>query len=91
MCGFGGMLSFCVGKSDADGGKFVNELKIIKRATSLGSVESLIQASGTMIYHEFTEEEKRAIGINPGFIRYSTGIEDKDDLIEDMDQALRKI
>ncbi|MHA1187006.1 MAG: trans-sulfuration enzyme family protein [Candidatus Heimdallarchaeota archaeon] len=91
MKGFGGMLSFCVGKSDADGGKFVNELKIIKRATSLGSVESLIQASGTMIYHEFTEEEKRSIGINPGFIRYSTGIEDKDDLIEDLDQALQKI
>ncbi len=91
MLGFGGMVSFCVGKSDADGGKFLNSLKIIKRASSLGSVQSLAQASGTMIYLEFTEEEKRAIGINPGFIRFSTGIEDKDDLIEDIDQALSKI
>lgn len=57
----------------------------------MGSVESLAQASGSMIYLEFTEEEKRAIGINPGFIRFSTGIEDKDDLIEDVDQALSKI
>ena len=91
MKGFGGMISFCVGKSDDDGGTFLNSLKIIKRASSLGSVESLAQASGSMIYLEFTEEEKRAIGINPGFIRYSTGIEDKDDLIEDLDQALQKI
>ncbi|HUT80623.1 MAG TPA: PLP-dependent aspartate aminotransferase family protein [Candidatus Bathyarchaeia archaeon] len=91
MFGYGGMVSFCVGKSDADGGKFLNSLKIIKRASSLGSVESLAQASGSMIYLEFTEEEKRSIGINPGFIRYSTGIEDKDDLIEDIDQALSKL
>ena len=91
MKGFGGMVSFCVGKSDDDGGKFLNALKIIKRASSLGSVESLAQASGSMIYLEFTEEQKREIGINPGFIRYSTGIEDKEDLIEDIDQALSKI
>ncbi|NHK30384.1 MAG: PLP-dependent transferase [Asgard group archaeon] len=91
MTGFGGMVSFCVGKSDKDGGMFLNSLNIIKRASSLGSVSSLAQASGCMIYLEFTEDEKRAIGINPGFIRYSTGIEDKDDLIEDIDQALSKI
>ncbi|NHJ85884.1 MAG: PLP-dependent transferase [Asgard group archaeon] len=91
MSGFGGMVSFCVGESDADGGKFLNSLNIVKRASSLGSVSSLAQASGSMIYLEFTEEEKRSLGINPGFIRLSTGIEDKDDLIEDLDQALLKI
>jgi len=91
MRGFGGMVSFCVGKSDADGGTFLNALNIIKRASSLGSVESLAQASGSMIYLEFTEEQKRALGINPGFVRLSTGIEDKADLIEDLDQALAKI
>ncbi|NHJ40690.1 MAG: PLP-dependent transferase [Asgard group archaeon] len=91
MTGFGGMVSFCVGKSDSDGGLFLNSLRIIKKASSLGSVESLAQASGSMIYLEFTEEEKQAIGIKPGFIRYSTGIEDKDDLIEDIDQALNRI
>ncbi|MFW9924832.1 MAG: trans-sulfuration enzyme family protein [Candidatus Thorarchaeota archaeon] len=91
MKGFSGMLSFCVGKSDTDGGNFINNLQIIKKATSLGSVESLIQASGSMIYLEFTEEQKRELGINPGFVRFSTGIEDKDDLIEDIDQALSKI
>ncbi len=91
MKGFGGMVSFCVGKTDTDGGTFLNALKIVKRASSLGSVESLAQASGSMIYLEFSEEEKQAIGINPGFIRFSTGIEDKDDLIEDVDQALSRI
>jgi methionine-gamma-lyase len=91
MAGFGGMVSFCVGTSDNDGGKFLNNLKIIKRASSLGSVESLAQASGSMIYLEFTEEQKRAQGIMPGFVRLSTGVEDKDDLIEDIDQALTKI
>ncbi len=91
MKGFGGMVSFCVGKSDDDGGTFLNSLKIIKKASSLGSTSSLAQASGSMIYLEFTEEEKRAIGINPGFIRFSTGIEDKNDLIEDLEQALKKI
>jgi O-acetylhomoserine/O-acetylserine sulfhydrylase-like pyridoxal-dependent enzyme len=44
-----------------------------------------------MLYLEFTEEEKHSIGILPGFIRFSPGIEDKDDLIEDIDQALSKI
>ena len=44
-----------------------------------------------MIYLEFSEEQKRALGINPGFVRLSTGIEDKADLIEDIDQALAKI
>ena len=91
MRGFGGMVSFCVGKSDKDGGDFLNALQIIKRASSLGSVESLAQASGSMIYLEFSEEQKRALGINPGFVRLSTGIEDKADLIEDIDQALAKI
>lgn len=91
MNGFGGMLSFCVGKSDDDGGKFINSLRIIKRATSLGSVESLIQASGSMIYLEFTEKQKKEIGIKPGFVRFSAGIENQDDLIEDIDQALSKI
>ncbi len=91
MRGFGGMVSFCAGKSDKDGVDFINNLKIIKRATSLGSTSSLIQASGSMLYLEFTEEEKRSIGIQPGFVRFSPGIEDKDDLIEDIDQALSKI
>lgn len=91
MKGFGGLVSFCVGKSDKDGERFINALNIIKRATSLGSVESLAQASGSMIYREFTDEQKRALGILPGFIRLSTGIEDKDDLIEDIDSALKKI
>jgi len=91
MRGFGGMVSFCAGKSDKDGVDFINNLKIIKKATSLGSTSSLIQASGSMLYLEFTEEEKRSIGINPGFVRFSPGIEDKDDLIEDIDQALSKI
>ncbi|GAG92391.1 unnamed protein product, partial [marine sediment metagenome] len=77
MKGFGGMVSFCAGKSDKDGVDFINNLKIIKRATSLGSTSSLIQASGSMLYLEFTEEEKRSIGINPGFVRFSPGIEEE--------------
>jgi methionine-gamma-lyase len=91
MTGYGGMVSFCVGKSDKDGGTFLNALNLINRASSLGSVESLAQASGSMIYLEFNEEQKRAQGILPGFVRFSTGIENKEDLIEDIDQALSKL
>jgi len=89
--GAGGMVSFEVKGNDEDGLKFMRNLKIIKEATSLGGVESLVSMPFNTSHASLTKEEREKIGIKPGFIRLSVGIEDVDDLIWDLDQALKNI
>ena len=89
--GAGGMVSFEVKGNDEDGLKFMRNLKIIKEATSLGGVESLVSMPFNTSHASLTEEEREKIGIGPGFIRLSVGIEDVDDLMWDIDQALKNI
>ncbi len=89
--GAGGMVSFEIKGDDEDGLKFMRNLKIIKEATSLGGVESLVSMPFNTSHASLTKEEREKIGIGPGFIRLSVGIEDVDDLIWDIDQALKKI
>jgi len=69
--------------------QFMNRLKIIRRATNLNDNKSLIIHPYSTIYAEFSEHERVAMGVRPTMMRLSVGIEGADDLIEDMEQALK--
>lgn len=87
MRGFGGMLSF-----ELDGGldsvkRFIPHLRLAHRAANLGAVETTIGPPATTSHVECSPEERAALGIPEGLIRYSAGIEHIDDLLADLDQA----
>lgn len=95
--GFGGMLSFEI-KGDGNPwsvetfeatGRFVDHLKIPYIGPSLGGCESIVEQVCIMGYFDQPLHERRRLGINNGLVRFSCGIEDTDDLIADMEQALR--
>jgi cystathionine beta-lyase/cystathionine gamma-synthase len=83
--GFGGMLSFEI-KSDPE--KFLKKLKIIRKAISLGGVESTIAQPVKTSHAKLTAAERKAVGISDKLLRFSVGIEDVNDLINDIRQAL---
>jgi cystathionine gamma-synthase len=89
MRGFGGLVTFLVKDADwratAD---IVDATQIPRIAPSLGGVESLIEQPLVMSYYECTPEERRQFGIPDNMIRYACGIENSEDLIADLDQAL---
>lgn len=88
MRGFGGMLSFSV-KGGLDSIKiFLPKLKYAHMAANLGCVETVVGPPLVTSHVECTDEERAAAGIPEGLVRYSTGIEDVNDLIADLDQAL---
>lgn len=91
MSGFGGMISFELYGGLEAGKKLMQEVKLWSLAESLGGVESLITHPATMTHASLTKEEREAKGITDGLIRLSVGIENSDDLIADLEQALRKI
>ena len=88
--GFGSMLSFDVG-SRAAAGRFLGALKIFINAESLGGVESLASHSATTTHAALSDAERAAAGITDGMIRLSVGIEDKEDLIADLEQGMKAI
>ncbi|MFN3135526.1 MAG: trans-sulfuration enzyme family protein, partial [Candidatus Kryptonium sp.] len=71
--------------------KFLDNLKIFTLAESLGGVESLVNHSWSMSHSSVPEEEKRELGLTEGVLRLSVGIEDVEDLISDLEQALDKV
>lgn len=92
MLGFGGMVSFSLkGNILEDALTLLRELKIFALAESLGGVESLIGHPATMTHAAIPKEQRETIGIVDSLLRLSIGIEDKEDLIEDLKQALVKI
>jgi cystathionine gamma-synthase len=91
MRGFGGMLSFSMGDDLRVVRDFLPRLRFAHSAANLGSVETIVGPPATTSHGECTAEERKALGIPEGLIRYSTGIEDVDDLLTDLDQALAEI
>ena len=87
----GAMLSFEIEGGEKEAFKFLNGLKLIKLAVSLGSTESLIQHPKTMTHADVSDEDKQAIGITDNLIRLSIGVEHYDDLIWDIKQALELV
>ena len=89
MRGFGGMISFSlVGNKLEDALDTVSKVKLFALAESLGGVESLIGHPVTMTHGAIPKEEREKIGIVDSLIRLSVGVEDAEDLIEDLQQAL---
>ncbi len=88
--GFGGMVSFDVG-SLAAARTVLESVKLCTLAESLGGVETLISHPATMTHASVEEAKRQRLGITDGLVRISVGIEDTDDIIADLDQALEKL
>lgn len=90
MRGYGGMLSFMLKENSFDAvRRFLPRLRLAHAAANLGAVETIVGPPATTSHVECTPEERAAMGIPESLIRYSTGIEDTDDLLSDLDQALQ--
>ena len=87
MQGFGGMLSFDVGSFEG-ARRVLNRVRLMALAESLGGVETLISHPASMTHASVPPERRKAIGLTDSLVRISTGIEDSQDLIDDITQAL---
>ena len=88
MPGYGAMIAFEMKGGLAAGAAMMNRLQLIRRAVSLGDTESLIQHPASMTHSTYTPEERAAHGISEGLIRLSVGLEEVQDILDDLDQAL---
>jgi cystathionine gamma-synthase len=89
MAGFGGVVSFEIVGDMETANRLLDRVQIPYIAASLGGVESLIGLPAIMTYYELEPEDRQAIGIVDNLVRFSVGIEDADDLIADLAQALQ--
>ena len=87
----GAMLSFQIKGGEAEAFKFLNNVKLMKLAVSLGSTESLAEHPATMTHSNIDKETKDKLGITESLVRLSIGVEDADDLISDIENALSKV
>jgi cystathionine beta-lyase/cystathionine gamma-synthase len=90
MTGFGSMITFETG-SLSNANKMLRKVRVCSLAESLGGVETLISHPATMTHAALGEKGRKAIGITDGMVRISVGIEDVEDIVEDLDQALAAI
>jgi cystathionine gamma-lyase/cystathionine beta-lyase/cystathionine gamma-lyase/homocysteine desulfhydrase len=90
MRGFGGMISFDLGSLE-NAKKFLKRVRLCALAESLGGVETLISHPATMTHASVPPEERKAIGVTDGLVRISVGIEDVEDIIADLKEALAAI
>ena len=90
MSGFSGMISFELHDGIPAGKTLMNSVKLAQLAESLGSVETMITHPATMTHAEVPEEERMARGLTNGLVRLSVGIENVEDIINDLEMALEK-
>ena len=88
MCLPGGMISFELKGGREEGAIVMNNVKLCSLAVSLGDAETLIEHAASMTHSTYTPEELKAAGISEGLVRLSVGLEDADDIIADLKQAL---
>jgi cystathionine beta-lyase/cystathionine gamma-synthase len=91
MSGFGGMVSFVLDGTRDDVDTFVRNLRIFSLAESLGGVESLCCHPSSMTHGSIPAEERERRGVTETLLRLSVGIEDAEDLVSDLEQALRAV
>jgi methionine-gamma-lyase len=87
----GGVLAFELNASLEDSRYFINQVKLLSLAVSLGDAESLIQHPASMTHSPYTAEERQMAGISDGLIRISVGLEHVEDIIADLSEALQKM
>jgi len=90
MSGFGSMITFETG-SQKNANKMLKKVRVCSLGESLGGVETLISHPATMTHAGLGEKGRKAIGITDGMVRISVGIEDVDDILDDLDQGLNAI
>jgi cystathionine beta-lyase/cystathionine gamma-synthase len=90
MSGFGSMITFETG-SLSNANKMLRKVRVCSLGESLGGVETLISHPATMTHAALGEKGRKEIGITDGLVRISVGIEDVEDLVDDLDQALSAI
>lgn len=90
MDGFGGMISFELVGGISAGRTVMNSVKLCALAESLGAVETMITHPATMTHVDVPKEERHARGLTDGLVRLSVGIEDPEDIVADLKQALEK-
>jgi cystathionine gamma-lyase len=90
MSGFGGMISFELGSLE-NAKKFLDAVRLCSLGESLGGVETLIGHPASMTHGSVPEETRERLGITPGLVRISVGIEDLEDLIEDLEEGFKAV
>ena len=90
MKGFGGMISFYVDGDIEMARRFLQNLKVFSLAESLGGVESLAENPALMTHGSVPADHRKMLGIEDNFIRLSVGIENEDDLVNDIINSLNK-
>jgi len=91
MSGFSGMISFELTGGIPAGKIVMNSVKLAKLAESLGAVETMITHPATMTHADVPKDEREARGLTDGLVRLSVGIENPDDIIADLEQALNQV
>jgi O-acetylhomoserine (thiol)-lyase len=88
--GFGGLVGFGVKGGLAAGRKFIDSVKLLSHVANIGDAKTLVIHPASTTHQQLTAEEQQATGVTADYIRLSVGIEDADDIKEDIDQALKK-
>ncbi len=86
--GFGSLLGFELKDGESAGKKFIDNLKLFYNVANIGDSRSLAIHPSSTTHSQLSEDEKRASGVTPGYVRLSIGIEHIDDIIQDLDQSL---
>ena len=89
--GFGGMISFMVEGGRPAGITVMDNVQLCTLAVSLGDVDTLIEHPASMTHSTYSEDELQKVGIDPGMVRLSVGLENVEDIIADLRQALARI
>ncbi len=87
----GGIVCFEIKGGISNGRKFLDSLKMLSLTANLGDTRSIASHPASTTHAKLTEEERQTVGITPGLIRISVGLEHKEDILKDIEQALNKI
>ena len=87
--GAGALIGFGVKGGKEAGVKFINRVKLLSHVANIGDAKSLVIHPASTTHQQLSADEQLATGVTPDFIRLSVGIENVEDIIEDLDQALR--
>jgi len=87
----GGIVSFTIKNGLVSAKKFMDSLKMLSLSSNLGDVRTIVTHPSSTTHSKLTEEERKSVGIHPGLVRISVGLEHINDIIQDVDQALETI
>ncbi|HLN89098.1 MAG TPA: O-acetylhomoserine aminocarboxypropyltransferase/cysteine synthase family protein, partial [Candidatus Binatia bacterium] len=87
--GYGGLIGFGIKGGLESGKKFIESVKLLSHLANIGDAKSLVIHPASTTHQQLTAQEQAATGVTPDFIRLSIGLEDPEDIIEDLDQALK--